>query len=117
MSLNRSATACSFAQVSAFYYLNIKLHKIMNKVFGIAALLLSQQLYAQQQKAPAYPLITHDPYFSVWSATDDLTASTTRHWTGTDQSITGLVKVDGVTYRVLGAQAESYESIAGTSDE
>jgi hypothetical protein len=89
----------------------------MNKVFGIAALLLSQQLYAQQQQAPAYPLITHDPYFSIWSATDDLTASTTRHWTGSDQSIIGLVKVDGTTYRVLGAQPESYETVVPAADE
>jgi hypothetical protein len=89
----------------------------MNKILGIAALLLSQQLYAQQQQAPAYPLITHDPYFSVWSATDKLTGSTTRHWTGTDQSLSGMVKVDGVIYRVLGAPAENYESIAAASDE
>jgi hypothetical protein len=89
----------------------------MNKILSIAALLLSQQLYAQQQQAPAYPLITHDPYFSVWSATDDLTASTTRHWTGTDQSLTGMVKVDGVIYRVLGAKAESFDIVAGSSDD
>lgn len=89
----------------------------MNKVFGIAALLLSQQLYAQQQQAPAYPLITHDPYFSIWSATDDLTASPTRHWTGTDQSITGMVKVDGVIYRILGAKGENYETVIPAADE
>lgn len=89
----------------------------MNKFIGIAALLLSQQLYAQQQQAPAYPLITHDPYFSIWSATDNLNASTTRHWTGTDQSITGLLKVDGVTYRVLGAPADNYVNIAATAEE
>ncbi|WP_090107555.1 glutaminase family protein [Chitinophaga sp. CF118] len=89
----------------------------MNKVFGIAAMLLTQQLYAQQQQAPAYPLITHDPYFSVWSATDNLTASTTRHWTGTDQSLTGLVKVDGITYRILGAKGENYEVLAGSSED
>ncbi|MBW8684332.1 glutaminase family protein [Chitinophaga rhizophila] len=88
----------------------------MKRIFGIAAILLSQQLYAQQQQAPAYPLITHDPYFSVWSTTDQLNASTTRHWTGTEQSLTGFVKVDGVIYRVLGAPGHLYKSLAATAD-
>lgn len=70
-----------------------------------------------QQKAPAYPLVTHDPYFSIWSATDQLNGSTTKHWTGAGQSLTGLVKVDGVTYRVLGQDEPSYEGIVPTSDE
>lgn len=118
MGLNNAATRAEGA--SYFHVFNhnyIKLHKTMKRVFGIAAVLLSQQLYAQQQQAPAYPLITHDPYFSVWSATDSLAASTTRHWTGTQQSITGLVKVDGVTYRVLGAPGHLYNAIAATADE
>jgi hypothetical protein len=88
----------------------------MKRIFGIAAVLLSQQLYAQQQQAPAYPLITHDPYFSVWSATDNLNASATRHWTGTEQSLTGFVKVDGVIYRVLGAPGHLYKQLAATAD-
>ncbi|MDR6570879.1 glutaminase family protein [Chitinophaga ginsengisegetis] len=70
-----------------------------------------------QQKAPSYPLITHDPYFSIWSATDELNGSTTKHWTGAAQSLTGFVKVDGVTYRVLGQNEQSYQAIAATSDE
>ena len=89
----------------------------MNKVFGIAALLLAQQLHAQQQQAPAYPLVTHDPYFSIWSATDTLTASATRHWTGAEQPLVGLVKVDGVSYRVLGRQGEHYNAIVPAADE
>lgn len=72
---------------------------------------------AQQQLAPAYPLVTHDPYFSIWSSTDRLNASVTHHWTGFEQSLLGLVKVDGATYRVLGDEGIRYSTIMPTSEE
>ncbi|RYU97070.1 glutaminase family protein [Emticicia agri] len=74
-------------------------------------------LFGQNSKAPAYPLITHDPYFSIWSTTDELTASPTKHWTGADHSLIGMVEVDGMIYHFLGKKGDNYETIAPAGDE
>lgn len=53
-------------------------------------------------RAPAIPLITVDPYFSVWSSDSVLNFSATEHWTGKRNSIIGTVCVDGEKLLFLG---------------
>ncbi len=53
-------------------------------------------------RPPAVPLVTHDPYFSAWSVSDTLTETEVRHWTGTNYGLCGLIRVDGVAYRLIG---------------
>jgi hypothetical protein len=71
----------------------------------VALVLLAGAIsWAQQpQRPPAVPLVTHDPYFSVWSMADKLTDESTKHWTGAQQPMAGLVRIDGVAYRFMGA--------------
>src|SRR2546425_2806460 len=84
--------------------------------FGISAitvfclLIVSTITASAQQPAPfrppAVPLITHDPYFSVWAANERLTDDWSKHWTGTIQPLWGMARIDDKTYRFLGPQPD-----------
>lgn len=54
-------------------------------------------------KYPAYPLITCDPFFSVWSMCDKLNGENTRHWTGALHPMTGIITIDGVSKVFMGS--------------
>ncbi|TAE32049.1 MAG: DUF4965 domain-containing protein [Cytophagales bacterium] len=51
---------------------------------------------------PAIPLITIDPYTSIWSFGGKLNGDPTRHWTGRAHALNGLIRVDGRVFRFMG---------------
>lgn len=88
----------------------------MKRFLAIAVvLLLSTVTFAQDDvffepyknielRLPAVPLITNDPYISLWSPYDRLTDGTTRHWSDINKPMDGLLRVDGKVYRWMGKQ-------------
>ena len=68
-------------------------------------------------RAPAYPLVTIDPYTSAWSTSDQLYDSPVKHWTGTTHSMIGAVRVDGKIYRFLGKEEPVFETVLPAADE
>ncbi len=56
---------------------------------------------------PAYPLVVHDPYFSIWSKTDLLAGSDTMHWTGKTQALVALAWIDEQAFCLMGNVPEA----------
>ena len=72
-------------------------------LYLVSCLLLSAPpATAQELRPPAVPLVTHDPYFSVWSTANQLPEQWPRHWTGTIHAIGAIVRIDGRPYRPAG---------------
>ena len=68
-------------------------------------------------RAPAYPLITIDPYTSAWSGADNLYDRQVMHWTEKDFPFVGVLRVDGKTYRFMGVEQELMQPIAAMGKE
>ena len=85
--------------------IEMKMRKLLYLVLG-ASCLLTACTEAEKPKsdlrAPAYPLVTIDPYTSAWSTTDNLYDSPVKHWTGKNHPLIGVVRVDGKSYRFMG---------------
>src|ERR1700722_16234493 len=79
---------------------NISRATLRSYLLACASSLMAMATWAQQmERPPDTPLITHNPYFSIWSNTDQLTSSPTRHWTGNPQQLHSLVRAEGVVCR------------------
>lgn len=73
------------------------------------------QIIKNDLRAPAYPLVTIDPYTSAWSAADNLYDESVKHWTGKEFPLLGVIRVDGEAYRFMGVEQTPIKAVAGMS--
>jgi hypothetical protein len=62
-------------------------------------------------RPPAVPLVTLDPYTSVWSFADRLYDAWPMHWTGAVQAMSGMIRIDGRALRFMGPEALCKEAM------
>lgn len=66
----------------------------------------AMSLSAMAFRPPSVPIVSCDPFFSIWSPSENPTDADTEIWFGAKQPIRILVDLDGVTYRIMGGKAE-----------
>jgi len=93
-------------------------------VIGVLAIWLvcAASMHAAEQdlgafRPPAVPLVTVDPYMSVWSFSDTLNEGWPQHWTGAIHAMAGMIRVDGRAYRFMGPRAVCPEAARQTGLE
>lgn len=55
-------------------------------------------------RPPAVPLVTVDPYFSIWSQSNELYGDYTRHWTGRTNPMLAGVYIDNKFHTIMGVE-------------
>jgi len=85
----------------------------------LGAGLLCGHLHAGEQpfRPPAVPLVTFDPYLSIWSEADHLTDDVTRHWTHHPHALISVIRVDGTASRLMGDEPKSVPAMPQTGLE
>lgn len=100
--MKKTLLLCLF--ISAFF--SCKTEKVQN-----------HEIIKNDLRAPAYPLITIDPYTSGWSTTDNLYDGSVKHWTGSDLPLIGAIKVDDKVYRFMGTEETPMITVCPTSEQ
>ncbi|MGD0262742.1 MAG: DUF5127 domain-containing protein [Verrucomicrobiota bacterium] len=83
----------------------------------LAAGLLQPQTARAGFRPPAVPLVTYNPFLSIWSGADHLNDANTKHWTGRAHSLVSLIRVDGKTYRLMGGEPKPLPAFTQQSVE
>ena len=78
----------------------MKVYKLIFTLLLAGSFALTAQV--SNFRAPSYPLVTCDPYFSIWSGDEIPTRCETTHWTGKAMPIHIMVRIDGKIYRLMG---------------
>ena len=87
----------------------VDLNRIGMRTLAIvaAAILGTASSAVPRLRAPAVPLVVHDPFASVWSAADNLTDVLPSFWAGQTIGAVGMIRVDNQTFRWCGADTFS----------
>ena len=62
-------------------------------------------------RPPSVPLVTFNPFLSIWSPADRLTDHPTQHWTRHEHRLISLIRVDGRTFRLMGTDPTNAPSL------
>lgn len=55
--------------------------RVIISLVSVCSLGIAGAIQAENLRPPAVPLVTFDPYLSIWSEADKLTDRNTQHWT------------------------------------
>ncbi len=84
-------------------------------LLAVTVLVLPCVVESAPFRPSSVPLVSVDPFFSVWSPAGKLADQPTEHWSGQAQPMTALLRVDGKTCRLMGTEPADVPALPQTS--